>query len=567
MEIFDIFTLICNESSKQIWSGNDFSPCFIKYLLQFLLHLLTLILVSFYIGQRTICSYRLWTFPLVIIRLTSMVILLATMIFYFYLYFFLDIDDLQWLDVINTILILITYFIICYLNLTRNLYHPHSPVMYIIWMFIFFLVQNYQIYQIVIEHLTWIESVYVSLRQFCLGLLSLALLCISCHRCREERPVPTELNEQRRLLPETRIIQPVCSFRMEEHSAEMINEDLASITQLMTFSWFNPLMKRGYQSLIGDLHDLCSLPRGIFSSTTILQHHQQLSRSLLSSFGRTFFLLGILKILGDGLAFGGPIFLNKLINYMEQSRGTEQANRDLRQGLLLAFTLIGTVSLASFLNVHFTYQINRLGLRCKMYLYTRIYSKTTQLNLCEMNQFNMGEIVNFMSTDTDRIVNIFQSFHAFWSLPVQIAIVLYLLYKQIGLTFLTGLAFAIILIPINKVIASKIGKLSQSMMLYKDERVKLISEIIFGIRTIQMNNYENYFIERMKDVRQKELQALRGRKYLDAFCVYFWATTPVLISVLTFTTYTLLGNQLTPAKVRIQSREYSSSNQFHLGVY
>ena len=65
------------------------------------------------------------------------------------------------------------------------------------------------------------------------------------------------------------------------------------------------------------------------------------------------------------------------------------------------------------------------------------------------------------------------SFHAFWSLPVQIAIVLYLLYQQIGLTFLTGLAFAIILIPINKVIASKIAKLSQSMMQYKDERVKV----------------------------------------------------------------------------------------------
>ena len=151
------------------------------------------------------------------------------------------------------------------------------------------------------------------------------------------------------------------------------------------------------------------------------------------------------------------------------------------------------------------------------------------------------------------IVNFFQSFHAFWSLPVQIVIVLYLLYEQIGLTFLTGLAFAIILIPINKVIASKIGQLSQDMMRHKDERVKLISEIIYGIRTIKMNAYENYFIDRMNLVRQKELKALRGRKYLDAFCVYFWATTPVLISVLTFSTYTLLGNQLTPAKVRFMS--------------
>ena len=49
--------------------------------------------------------------------------------------------------------------------------------------------------------------------------------------------------------------------------------------------------------------------------------------------------------------------------------------------------------------------------------------------------------------------------------------------------------------------------------------------------------------------RTKELSKLKGRKYLDALCVYFWATTPVLISILTFTTYVAFGNKLTAAKV------------------
>lgn len=44
---------------------------------------------------------------------------------------------------------------------------------------------------------------------------------------------------------------------------------------------------------------------------------------------------------------------------------------------------------------------------------------------------------------------------------------------------------------------------------------------------------------------------LKKRKYLDALCVYFWATTPVTISVLTFSTYIFLGGQLTAAKVYI----------------
>ena len=49
--------------------------------------------------------------------------------------------------------------------------------------------------------------------------------------------------------------------------------------------------------------------------------------------------------------------------------------------------------------------------------------------------------------------------------------------------------------------------------------------------------------------RSLELKSLKGRKYLDALCVYFWATTPVLISILTFATYVAMGYTLTAAKV------------------
>lgn len=51
------------------------------------------------------------------------------------------------------------------------------------------------------------------------------------------------------------------------------------------------------------------------------------------------------------------------------------------------------------------------------------------------------------------------------------------------------------------------------------------------------------------EIRDKELKCLKGRKYLDALCVFFWATTPVIISVLTFATYVLMGNTLSAAKV------------------
>jgi ATP-binding cassette subfamily C (CFTR/MRP) protein 10 len=44
---------------------------------------------------------------------------------------------------------------------------------------------------------------------------------------------------------------------------------------------------------------------------------------------------------------------------------------------------------------------------------------------------------------------------------------------QVGIAFMAGLAFGIILIPINRKIANKIGELSTRMMAQKDARVKV----------------------------------------------------------------------------------------------
>lgn len=66
-----------------------------------------------------------------------------------------------------------------------------------------------------------------------------------------------------------------------------------------------------------------------------------------------------------------------------------------------------------------------------------------------------------------------------------------------GISFLAGVAFSIILIPINKVIANKIGQLSTELMRHKDTRVSLISDMLKGIRTVKVHVWEDYFISKV----------------------------------------------------------------------
>ena len=76
-------------------------------------------------------------------------------------------------------------------------------------------------------------------------------------------------------------------------------------------------------------------------------------------------------------------------------------------------------------------QLAKAVLKFRAATITLLYRKSLRVNLATLAKFSMGEVANFMSTDTDRISNYANSFHEFWSLPLQIVVALVLLYQQV----------------------------------------------------------------------------------------------------------------------------------------
>uniref|UniRef100_A0A672PFU0 ATP-binding cassette, sub-family C (CFTR/MRP), member 10 n=1 Tax=Sinocyclocheilus grahami TaxID=75366 RepID=A0A672PFU0_SINGR len=273
------------------------------------------------------------------------------------------------------------------------------------------------------------------------------------------------------------------------------------------------------------------------------QRDVKLLQVLHKAFGLRYYLLGVLKLVASMLAFAGPLLLGGLVGFME----TEGA--PLSKGVWCAVGLFASTFFAAVLRNVFVYEVSKVALEARAAVISTIYSKALKVNASALACFNMGEVVNFMSTDTDRVVNFFNSFHEVWSLPFQFVLALYLLYLQVGVAFLGGVAVAVLLVPLNKVLASRILENNKHMLLHKDGRVKLMTEILFGIRVLKYYNWEEHFTQKIAETRKKELHHLKLLKYLDAVCVYTWAALPVVISILTFITYVLLGNNLTAAKV------------------
>ncbi|XP_068254004.1 ATP-binding cassette sub-family C member 10 isoform X3 [Nyctibius grandis] len=349
----------------------------------------------------------------------------------------------------------------------------------------------------------------------------------------------------------------------------------------------NPLMKRGYEWKLNQPQDVYVLPRQLQAarvsdrfyscwqkkavrhqveeetvsltspiiaggdgssdapeySSHRTQEAVQLFSVLHAAFGLRFYSLGLLKLAGNLLGFSGPLLLNLLVNFMESRQ------EPLSHGVLYALGLFAGSFLGALLQNQFSYEVNKVMLMVRAAIISAIYRKALRVGSTSLARFTVGEIVNFMSTDTSRLVNFCLSFHEVWSLPVQFAITLYLLYQQVGVAFLGGLALALLLVPINKVIANCIMMNNKEMLKHKDTRVKLMTEFLCGIRVIKFYAWEKHFSTRINACRAKELQKLRAIKYLDALCVYLWAALPVVVSIAIFITYVLLGHQLTATKV------------------
>ena len=87
-----------------------------------------------------------------------------------------------------------------------------------------------------------------------------------------------------------------------------------------------------------------------------------------------------------------------------------------------------------------------------------------------------------MAVDAQRFMDLTTYINMIWSAPLQIGLALYFLWQILGPSVLAGLAVMIILIPVNGVIANMIKTLQIKQMKNKDERVKLMNEVLSGIK-------------------------------------------------------------------------------------
>ncbi|XP_044572443.1 multidrug resistance-associated protein 1 isoform X22 [Drosophila ananassae] len=370
-----------------------------------------------------------------------------------------------------------------------------------------------------------------------------------------------------------------------------IPELSASFLSRITYQWFDKMALKGYRNPLEekDLWDLrpqdsCSEvmptfayhwnqnvrknykgrarvePKAQFSNGNVTfenPHGEKNGRKkgvasimppIYKSFGGVFMFGALMKLFTDCLTFAQPQVLSLIISFVEDQDKEKQPEW---KGILYSVLLFVLAAAQTFILGQYFHRMFIVGLRIRTALINAIYRKALRISNSTKKESTVGEIVNLMAVDAQRFMELTTYLNMIWSAPLQIGLALFFLWQQLGPSVLAGLAVMIILIPVNGVIASRIKTYQIRQMKYKDERVKLMNEVLSGIKVLKLYAWEPSFEKQVLDIRDKEIATLRSTAYLNASTSFLWSCAPFLVSLVTFATYVLTSeaNQLSVEKV------------------
>ncbi|EDV26556.1 uncharacterized protein TRIADDRAFT_50060 [Trichoplax adhaerens] len=362
-------------------------------------------------------------------------------------------------------------------------------------------------------------------------------------------------------------------FREANRNHQPCPEATASILSRLTFWWMTSLITSGYKKPLV-AQNLSSLNECDMSKILgpRFQHEWEkganknskrgkwsLAIALFRTAGRPFIIGGLLKFVNDLLAFLSPQLLRLLINF------SSDKSQPIWLGLVLAVSMFLLAVVRSLILQQYFHRCFGAGMKLKTAVTWAVYRKALILSSHSRQKLTTGEIVNLMSVDAQQFIDLTPFLHSIWCSPIQIAIAIYFLYQIMGPSVFAGLAVLILIVPLNAITSAKIQKLQEKQMINKDDRIRLMSEILNGIKVLKLYAWEQSFIKRVLNIRDKELQILRRYGFLYSTLECSWSATGFLVGLATFGTYVLTGQELLASRAFVALSLFSIL-RFAVGV-
>ena len=293
------------------------------------------------------------------------------------------------------------------------------------------------------------------------------------------------------------------------------------------------------------------LPRGSVASAAVSAH------------GRAFAAAGTLKLLHDCVMFLPPNLLERLLKLKaaaasggggggESSGGSpsgrnESFNSSSRKhALLLALALAVSGAAEPLIINQYFHCLFRIQLHLKAQLVDCLFARALRCSVAARDRRSTGAVAYLMSNDASKIFSLPQYLHMIWSAPFQILVVMAMLVRVLGLLpAAVGLAVTASLVPFSTLVGRELGRLRKATVAASDERLKLTSQVLAGIRAVKIYGWEAAYAERIERLRAEELRRARRGALVGVANTLMFTGAPILISLAAFSAFALSEKSLT----------------------
>ncbi|KAM4606989.1 ATP-binding cassette sub-family C member 2 isoform 2-T2 [Polymixia lowei] len=237
------------------------------------------------------------------------------------------------------------------------------------------------------------------------------------------------------------------------------------------------------------------------------------------------------KLLQDLLAFASPQLLKMMISF------TQDTSQHNWRGYVYAVLLLAVAILQSLFLQQYFQRCFVLGMKVRTAIMAAVYKKALVVSNDTRKESTVGETVNLMSADAQRFNDVTNFIHLLWSCPLQIALSIAFLWLELGPSVLAGLGVMVLMVPINGLLATKARNLQIENMKFKDKRLKIMNEILNGIKILKLYAWEPSFQTQVEGIREKELTVMKKFAYLTSVSTFIFSCAPALVSLATFAVF------------------------------
>ncbi|KAE9112320.1 Multidrug resistance-associated protein 1 [Phytophthora fragariae] len=274
------------------------------------------------------------------------------------------------------------------------------------------------------------------------------------------------------------------------------------------------------------------------------RHDQSIIRAIVGGYGGRFLLCGLASVLTTACVLFAPAVLHHVIDAFAAP------TLELPSLALWLAAFFASRLFIALVTPHVDFQLQLMVFRLAVALRALLFEKTMRRSIQSRSDDKAVDIANIYSADIDRVIYVASEINMLWLLPIQIGVVVYMLYDVLDVAAFAGLVVIALSMLMAFFFTKKTSGSYKKLMRRKDERMKLVKEVFGAIQIVKLNAWEGKFEDKLLALRELEMKALARFVYSMCGSIFVLWASPLFVSTVSFAVYTLaMDRLLTAARV------------------